>query len=194
MQGFRIPKEKRHKFSQPLGRLISGNRKNTILKVESILKGYLIEGYVLNIYTVGDIVTHDFLDNSFLRQFIKLSIIDGKTQRHKIRIILEEYFDQQYQFKNPQGSISMDSFVLLNKIIKSNKRTILKIIEGEEDLLVLPLVKEIILKERIKNLVFYGQPPITDAKITIPEGIVLVDVSIEIKQEVENLINIMEKY
>ena len=69
----------------------------------------------------------------------------------------------------------------------------LKITEGEEDLLVLPLVLEIPLEKKIKNFVFYGQPPITDSKYTIPEGIVMVSVNKTIQQGVKKYIELMEK-
>ena len=74
------------------------------------------------------------------------------------------------------------------------KKTLLKITKGEEDLLVLPLVLELPLEENVKNFVFYGQPPITDSKHAIPEGIVLVDVNIEIQNKVKKYINLMEKF
>ncbi|MFX1276533.1 MAG: DUF359 domain-containing protein [Promethearchaeota archaeon] len=191
MKGFRIPKEERYKFTRPLGKLISGTRGDTVSEVENILRNYLNSGFSLKLYTVGDIVTEDFLNNDFLKSFIKLSIIDEKTQRNKIKISFEEFFEETYEFKNPQGTIRKESFSLLKKIINSNNRTLLKITEGEEDLLVLPLVIEIFLDKKVKNLVFYGQPPITDSKNPIPEGIVLVDVNSKIQKNIAKLIKLM---
>ncbi len=191
MEGLRIPNEERQKFSHPLGKLFSGTREETLSEVETFLKEYLSAGFSLNVYSVGDIVTMDFINNNFLKKFIKLSIIDEKTQRKIIRISFEDFFEEVYEFINPQGIIRKESFDLLNKIIGSNKRTLLKIIEGEEDLLVLPLVREIILKEGTKNFVVYGQPPITDAKEPIPEGIVIIDIDPMIKEKVDKLIKIM---
>ena len=80
---------------------------------------------------------------------------------------------------------------LKQDIVKSKKRTLLKITEGEEDLLVLPLVLKIQLYEKIKNLVFYGQPPVTDSKKTIPEGIVMVDVEKRIQKVVDKFVGMM---
>ncbi|GAG89488.1 unnamed protein product, partial [marine sediment metagenome] len=105
-----------------------------------------------------------------------------------------DFFDDILEFENPKGIIKQESFVLLRKMIKSNKRTLLRIISGEEDLLVLPLVLELPLEKGCKCLVFYGQPPITEAKTPIPEGIVLVDVDSKIQEDVRNLIKIMEKF
>ena len=67
----------------------------------------------------------------------------------------------------------------------------MKITEGEEDLLVLPLVLSIALNDKIKNVVFYGQPPVTDSKKSIPEGIVMVDVEKRIQKVVDKFVKMM---
>jgi uncharacterized protein (UPF0218 family) len=173
--------------------LITGTRKETIHLVIDKIKSLLKEGYEIKNYLVGDIVTQDFLTNDFLKKYIKLSIIDEKTQRNHIKLRYEEFFENIIEFKNPQGGIKEESFDLLSKIIISDKKTVLKIVEGEEDLLVLPLVSVIQLKETIKHLVFYGQPPITDSKYPIPEGIVMVVVDKKIQKIVNNFLTLMKK-
>ena len=188
-----LPENKRHEFSQPLGKLIAGKREDTILEVEAYFKALQRKSTLINVYLVGDIVTQDFLANSFLKSFIKLCIIDEKTQRNRINLEYEDFFEEIIEFQCPAGSIPKESWPLLNKIVLSNKRTVLKITEGEEDLLVLPLVLEIPLEKKIKNFVFYGQPPITDSKHTIPEGIVMVKVNKTIQQGVKKYIELMEK-
>jgi len=65
-QNLKIPESKRYKFSQPLGKLISGTRSETIPKVENYIKDYLTSGYRINVFLVGDIVSKDFLENQFL--------------------------------------------------------------------------------------------------------------------------------
>jgi len=188
-----IPQKKRHEFSQPLGKLISGKREDTILEIESYFKELFKTNKNINFYLVGDIVTQDFLANNFLKSFIKLCIIDEKTQRNHINIDYQDFFEEVIEFQSPAGSIPKESWNLLKKIILSNKRTILKITEGEEDLLVLPLVLEIPLQKNIKNYVFYGQPPITDSKHNIPEGIVMVNITKGIQTGVKRYITLMEK-
>ena len=188
-----IPRNKRHEFSQPLGKLIAGKREKTLLEVEIFFKKLIKKTPNINFYLVGDIVTIDFLSNPFLKSFIKLCIIDEKTQRERIKIENESFFEEIIEFQSPPGTIPKESWTLLRKIIQSNKRTLLKITEGEEDLLVLPLVLEIILEKNMKNFVFYGQPPITDSKITIPEGIILVDVNKTLQKVVKKYIDLMEK-
>ena len=188
-----IPQKKRHEFSQPLGKLIAGNRENTLFEIETYFKEFIKKNPEINFYLVGDIVTKDFLANDFLKSFIKLCIIDEKTQRNHINIDYEDFFEETIEFQSPAGSIPKESWNLLRKIILSNRRTILKIIEGEEDLLVLPLVLEIPLEKNVRNFVFYGQPPITDSENTIPEGIVMVNINKSIQKVVKKYIALMEK-
>ena len=191
-KNLKIPTTERHKFSQPLGKLIAGTRKETISKVEEHIRNYENANFEVKVYLVGDIVTKDFLANDFLKPFIKLCIIDEKTQRNQIKIEIEDFFEETIEFENPEGGIKKESFALLDEIIASNKKTLFKVIKGEEDLLVLPLVLSIPLNENVKNLVFYGQPPITDSKRQIPEGIVMVDVEKRIKKIVQKFVLLMK--
>jgi len=188
----KIPDNKRHEYSQPLGKLITGKREETIPEVENIIRKIVEKKSDINFYLVGDIVTQDFLSNSFLKSFIKLCIIDGKTQRNRIDIGDENFFESIIEFQSPQGSIPKESWSVLRKIIQTNKRTLLKITEGEEDLLVLPLALEIPLEKNIKKFIFYGQPPITDSKTPIPEGIVMVELNRTIQKAVKNFVSKME--
>ena len=188
-----IPKNERHKFSQPLGKLIAGKREETISEIESLFKNLIQKYSEINIYLVGDIVTKDFLSNDFLRTLIKLCIIDEKTQRNRINIKYKDFFENIVEFKSPPGTIPKDIWNILRDIISSKKRSLIKIIEGEEDLLVLPLVLEIPIEKKIKNFVFYGQPPITDSNHPIPEGIVMVEVNKSIQKAVKYFISLMEK-
>ncbi|MBY8987089.1 MAG: DUF359 domain-containing protein [Candidatus Lokiarchaeota archaeon] len=190
-ENLKIPETERHKFSQPLGKLYSGTRRETIIEIEKAIYAFIKADFEVKVYLVGDIVTQDFLVKKFLKTLIKLCIIDEKTQRTQIKIETEDFFENIIEFKNPQGGIQKEIFALLNDIVSSNKRTLLKITEGEEDLLVLPLVLSIPLSERIKSLVFYGQPPITDSKKTIPEGIVMVDVEKRIQKAVKKFVEKM---
>jgi len=189
-----IPLDKRHLFTEPLDILIAGSREETITQVENIFKDYLSSQKVINFYIVGDIVANDFLSNQFLKSFIKVCIIDEKTQRDHINLKFEEYFEQIIEFQNPEGTINKDCWKLFREVIRSEKKTLIKITEGEEDLLILPLILEIPISKGIKNFAFYGQPPITDSKNIIPEGIVIIDIDNNIQEKVRNIISIMEKF
>ncbi len=191
-ENLKIPPNERHKFSQPLGKLYAGTREETIIEVEKAIKEYLTKGFEVSVYLVGDIVTQDFLASNFLKPFISLCIVDEKTQRNRIEIEVEDFFEEIIEFENLEGGIKRESFTLLDEIVKSKKRTLLRVIEGEEDLLVLPLVLSIILNDKVKNLVFYGQPPVTDSKKPIPEGIVMVDIEKRIQKVVDKFVRMMK--
>lgn len=190
----RIPQDKRHLFTEPLDILIAGSREETILQVENIFEDYLNSQVHINFYIVGDIVANDFLANQFLKNFIKVCIIDEKTQRTQISLDFEEFFEQTIEFQNPEGTINKDCWALFRDVINSEKKTLIKITFGEEDLLILPLVLEIPLLKGVKNFCFYGQPPITNSNFVIPEGIVIVDVDKNIQEKIKKVISIMERF
>jgi uncharacterized protein (UPF0218 family) len=190
----RIPQDKRDLFSEPLDILIAGSRDETILQVENLFRDLLKSDIQINFYIVGDIVAKDFLSNPFLTKFIKVCIVDEKTQRNRINLGFEETFEQIIEFQNPDGTINKDCWKLFTEVIDSGRRTLIKITEGEEDLLILPLVLEIPLREGVKNFAFYGQPPITDSNFIIPEGIVIIDVDKNIQEKVKKVLSIMDKF
>ena len=190
----RIPQVRRHSFAEPLDLLIAGNREDTIAQVESIFRDYIKSGLPLNFYIVGDIVAKDFIVNPFLKSFIKICIIDEKTQRNKISIDFERFFDEVIELQNPVGTIQKECWGIFRKAINSKKKILIKVTEGEEDLLVLPLILEIPLTEQEGQFAFYGQPPITDSKFIIPEGIVIVTVDEGIQEKVRKVVATMEKY
>jgi uncharacterized protein (UPF0218 family) len=187
----KIPEDQRHKFSQPLGKLITGSREETILKVIEFLKKIKVTNRLINCYLVGDIVTHDFLNNSFLRSMIKVCIIDEKTKRVPIEMEMGAFFDKIIEMENPESGINPESFRLFKSLIDSHEKVLIKVTQGEEDLLVLPLVLEIPLDKSVENFVFYGQPPITDSKTPISEGIVMVKVNKSIKKVVKRFLALM---
>ena len=94
----RIPQMKRESFAEPLDILIAGTREETILQVENIFTDYIKSGKKVNFYIVGDIVAKDFLSNNFLKSFIKICIIDEKTQRNQIKIDFEDFFETVIEF------------------------------------------------------------------------------------------------
>ena len=185
---------KRESFAEPLDILIAGTREETILQVENIFTDYIKSGKKVNFYIVGDIVAKDFLSNNFLKSFIKICIIDEKTQRNQIKIDFEDFFEEVIEFQNPVGTIQKGCWNIFRESIKSDKKTLIRITEGEEDLLVLPLILEIHVEENVGNFAFYGQPPITDSKFVIPEGIVIVDIDENIHTKVQKIIETMEKF
>lgn len=189
----KVPQKRRKSFAQPLDMLIAGSREDTIAQVENMFRDFLQSGRSLNFYIVGDIVAQDFLSNPFLKSFIKICVIDEKTQRNQINIEYGDFFEVEIELTNPAGSINKESWEIFRTSIASNKRTLIKVTEGEEDLLILPLIDEIPIEDQ-GNFAFYGQPPITDSHIVIPEGIVIVNVDKNIKEKVKRTLAIMESF
>ena len=187
----KIPANQRHKFSQPLGKLIAGSREETISKVIKFLKNTKDKTLSINCYLVGDIVTQDFLNDPFLRSMVKMCIIDEKTKRAPVELEMGSFFDKIIEMENPENGINPESFEIFKSLIESYKKIIIKITQGEEDLLVLPLVLSIPINKSVENFVFYGQPPVTDSKIPIPEGIVMVKVNKSIKKVVKRFVELM---
>jgi uncharacterized protein (UPF0218 family) len=187
----KIPEDQRHKFSQPLGKLIAGTREETIAQVILFLKNAKERFTSINCYLVGDIVTQDFLNNQFLRSMVKMCIIDEKTKRASLEFETSSFFNKIIEMENPKSGINPDSFEIFKSLIETRKKALIKITQGEEDLLVLPLVITIPLNKSVQSYVFYGQPPVTDSKTPIPEGIVMVEVSKSIKKVVKRFLTLM---
>ena len=187
----KIPENQRHKFSQPLGKLIAGSREETILQVSEFLKSIKNTNRLINCYLAGDIVTHDFFNNSFLRSMVKICIIDEKTKRAPIQLEMGSFFDRIVEMENPESGINPESFKIFKSLIESQQKVLIKVVQGEEDLLVLPLILAIPLDKSVENFVFYGQPPVTDSKSPIPEGIVMVKVTKSIKKVVKRFLALM---
>lgn len=191
----KIPTERLQEFSKPLAPVIKGTRKETIPQVEKLIQDLSVRDDIseLNLYTVGDVVTQDFMQSRILETYLKISIIDEKTQRKFFQLNLAEHFEEVLELENPAGQISKISWDIIKQALASQKPIAINIVKGEEDLLVLPLVYLIELQPGVKHLVFYGQPPITNSHEPIPEGIVMVDISKDIQQKAKYYIELMEE-
>ncbi len=130
--------------------------------------------------TVGDVVTYEFQKAGFLPQF---SVIDKKTLRKALK---QEYLQKIIQKDclyalNEKGTISSHAIIMLNQIINLEHKRAIKqlIINGEEDLLVLPVV----LLLPLGAYVFYG---VKD------KGIVAIMVTEKVKEKVYNLLKLFD--
>ncbi|MHA2038815.1 MAG: DUF359 domain-containing protein [Promethearchaeota archaeon] len=188
----RVPKKGRRSFAEPLDMLIAGTREETITLTEDMFREYIKTGSSLNFYIVGDIVAQDFMANPFLKNYIKICVIDEKTQRNQINIEFGDFFEEVVELKNPAGTINKECWEIFRNAIASRKKTLVNVTEGEEDLLILPLIDEIPIEDQ-GNFAFYGQPPITDSRFVIPEGIVIVNVDKSIKDKVKRALVFMKQ-
>jgi len=123
--------------------------------------------------SVGDVTTKNLLDAGITPD---ISIIDYKIKRkpskHKI-----EYDAVILHAKNPPGTIADELWDVIKEGIervKKSRKNVLIVVDGEEDLSVLPCV----LESSEGSLILYGQPG---------EGVVLVEVD-KVKDRAKNLI------
>ncbi|OYT43738.1 MAG: hypothetical protein B6U88_00070 [Candidatus Aenigmarchaeota archaeon ex4484_56] len=146
--------EYREELRKPLGKLI---------KDISKLKKYK------DVVTVGDKTTQTFLDFGIIP---RLSIVDYRIERNKITYKYRQKFKEVKKSKNRRGTISYEAIEIIDQSLKCNNCLIE--IDGEEDLLVLPVILKL-----NKGVACYGQPK---------EGIVLVKINREIKERVTNML------
>lgn len=156
----RLTGKLRKRLKRPLGKLIKKIR---------LRKGRVI--------TVGDIVAYNLLKEGIVPD---LMIYDNREKRkpvaRKIRKALDSLKRSSFRIKNRRGTISEEAWVVIAEALKRKSKII---VEGEEDLLVLPTV----LLAKSGSSVLYGQPN---------RGIVLIEVNSKKKKHVQKLVDEME--
>ena len=124
------------------------------------------------VVAVGDVVSRETLKDGVR---VDLRIVDNRSMRKDLSI--SSYpAKKEYTIKNPAGLITLEARETIRDAVHQEGSVIF--VEGEEDLLVLPVIIEV--PER--SLVVYGQPH---------EGLVAVTVTAEKKQEVSGMIDRM---
>ena len=159
------------RLKHPFGKLLTGPPEKTLVKL-----GQMIEDEKpRKICSVGDVVSSNIMKNGIR---VELIIIDFKSRRQSVETSIFKEFNV-LKVKNPAGSISFEAYELISKVVQRSSPIII-IVDGEEDLLTLPVIKF----APIGSFVIYGQPQV---------GIVIVTVTDIIKQETELLLNTMKK-
>lgn len=166
----RLPYQLRPILKKPLGKLIRGDPKATNTKLEQI---FSIKKPV-KIASVGDYVTKNLLENGLQPD---IAIVDNRIMRHEIEPIIFER--PQKHVKNEAGTISLEAYKLLKKAIMLKKKLAI-IVEGEEDLLVLPLM----VMMPINSMIIYGQPN---------EGLVMIQLTEEKRKWAKSFMGKMEE-
>lgn len=160
-KSFVLPQNLRSKLHEPFGEIINSIPKN--LNPD-------------NVVTIGDITTKKF-NNVKAGQL--LSIVDFTVERRKkFNQISELGFREDLEVikvNNPPGQISWDLFLAIINAFKDKKRKIV-LVNGEEDLAVLP----VLLAAPLSFSIYYGQPD---------EGLVEIEVNEKSKEEAFNLVN-----
>lgn len=162
-----MPEELRGVLAKPLG---------VILRGIDIRKSFLEHKKGI-VATVGDVTTASYLETGSLPS---LAIVDLKVGRQRIKSIDDYEFGHGIVLQHIQSGPGYISGPALEAIHAWSKQggAVVKniIIDGEEDLLVLPAV----LYAPIGTIVYYGQPN---------QGVVEVLVSRDKKKQVEELLN-----
>lgn len=138
---FYIPKEQRKEFVRPYGILFTSTS-----ELLNYLKSYRM------IISVGDYVTLLLQKNGVLPN---IAIIDMKTKRTEGIHVNVNMFKNVIKVKNEPGIIRYSVCMLLKEIIEKRKDiNTLLIVDGEEDVLVLPTS----LYADFNSVILYGQP------------------------------------
>ena len=163
----KLPENLREDLKIPLGDLINDvdvNNKNIQTKINP--KSIII--------TVGDKTTENIISLGIRPQ---IQIIDGLEKRNQRDIPLDDKINTVLTCKNPPGEITQESIQTIQKAFSSDP-PIRIIVDGEEDLLVIPVC----IAAPENSVVMYGQPN---------EGLVIVHVTPEIREKVQKILNVM---
>ena len=163
-----LPENLRNELKIPLGKLI----KNNSSEKEDYIKKIYSEKVVI---TVGDATSELLLQMGLIPL---LHIIDGQEKREKRSLPLADAINTELSVKNNPGEISVESFNLVKNIFEE-KPPIRLVVDGEEDLLVLPVC----LFAPKNSVVMYGQPN---------EGLVIAEITNEVRDKVQKIVNQMK--
>lgn len=170
MGGLRLTEEVREKVRNPLGILITEPPEKSML----VLKDIIEREKPTKLFAIGDFVTSNMIKNGITAN---LFVIDNKITRKPI-----EKASTQGRVTvaacNPAGMITLEALGAVKKAVEDPTITYI-IINGEEDLLTLPVIKF----APQGAIVVYGQPNM---------GLVIVRVNSKKKKEIEHLLDRME--
>ena len=153
-------------LKEPFGILIR-NTEITNKKIFSLIKDSE------KIITVGDTTTKKFLNFGFIPN---LSIIDNKEQRVSMSDPIEYDVDEKIFCKNKPGELDIQVIQIIKKLISLEFNTLQIIIDGEEDIVALPLF----IYAPDNWTIFYGQPN---------EGMVFVKMDENIRERALDIFN-----
>ncbi|MCK4243435.1 DUF359 domain-containing protein [Candidatus Bathyarchaeota archaeon] len=166
---YRLTNTLRVKLKQPLGELVTGSR-NEIAKY---LSDYIKKNNPLKVFAVGDVATANISKHGIDAD---IYIVDNKVMRKPI-LPVPLKTEREIHVKNPPGTITPEAWKVIQDATKET--TVTKIVvEGEEDLLVLPMI----MNAPQNAIVVYGQPH---------KGIVIVRITKEKKQEIKSILKAM---
>ena len=161
-----LPDNLRDKLKKPLGILL----KDSDVTRENILKNIPEGSFVIS---VGDATTEKLIEYEIVPS---LQIVDGVEKRKK-RDVPHGNVKTILNCNNPPAEITTESIKTIKKAFQSIKPVRIAV-NGEEDLLVLP----VIVYAPEKSVVLYGQPN---------EGVVIVSINAEMRNKAQSVIDSM---
>jgi len=164
--GYILTEKLREVLKEPLGLLVLNNE----LTYEKIVHRIDKSGLIV---TVGDATTHRLINLGIIPS---IQIVDGREMRFP-RSLPISIIKTELRASNPAGHISRDSLRVLSTAIKAIKPVRI-IVDGEEDLLVLPAI---VFFPNCTSIL-YGQPR---------RGMVIIKVNQNSKEMAISIINKM---
>jgi len=161
-----LPEKLRDQLKKPLGILILDH--NTTK--ENIAKYITKDAFVI---TVGDATTEKMIKFGF---DVSLQIVDSLEKRNK-RDLPEGNVETILTCKNPAAEITEESVSVIRKAF-GMVPPVRIVVDGEEDLLVLPVA----VYAPDDSVILYGQPN---------EGLVVVHVTEEVRNKASSIMNSM---
>ena len=162
----KLPASLREQLKIPLGLLLPIGQDNK----ENIQKQLSNNSYII---TVGDKTTEKMIEYDIIPS---LQIIDGFEKRQK-REFPKHGNEFELKIDNPAAEITLESIEIIKKAFEMSSPVRL-IVNGEEDLLVLPVC----IHAPKNSVVLYGQPN---------KGLVLVQITTEIRNKAQTLLDLM---
>lgn len=160
----------RKKLKSPLGLLIQGSFTETMKRLEKIIE----KDKPSVLISVGDVASSNMIRHDIQPRVL---IVDNKVMRKRISPIHAKV-NQTLYLKNPAGTLAEEAWAVMREALRKKRQTRV-LVDGEEDLLTLVAV----LCAPANSLVIYGQPK---------EGIVVVRVTKEKKEQIRHIVDAME--
>jgi len=162
-----LPENLRDQFKLPLGNLIN----DADPEKNEIIKKIYSESSVI---TVGDRTTEVLLNLGLIPY---IQVVDGIEKRNKRDIPKVETINTELTCNNPAGEITDEAITIIKKAFSLEPHTRI-LVNGEEDLLVLPIC----MSAPDGFVVMYGQPN---------EGLVIVQITPDIRKKIQKLLDLM---
>lgn len=179
-----ITRESRTLLSKPMGMLLQGTIEENIRKAPQCLNdNYPFPKKEYEVICVGDVVSEAFLKSNELNQHLKICVVDGQTKRQTYHLEGGKILPNKITIVNKPGSICSSATHTLKNLVMNDKKYLV-MVEGEEDLLVIPLI--LLVKDY--TYIIYGQPPITDLGENIPAGMVIISVTQQVREKVAEIL------